>query len=113
MSTARMSLGALFSAITTAANTAANTLNAVNDGVEMLNRTITTASKKQAVDHKFDLARYELEAGITAAKAAQEFQDNLDAWLDEEPNRREKFQQTYKTLLETVTNGSVPAPKAP
>lgn len=98
VATSRMTIGALFGAITTAANTAANTLDAVNDGVAMLNRTISSASEKQRTEQAYDLELHARNYAFQIAQQAQDFQDQLEDWMDSRPGRKEAFATTLADL---------------
>lgn len=102
--TSRMTIGALFGAIATAANTASNTLNAVNDGVEMLNRTISVAAQKQKIDHKLDLIEYERTVTIQAAQRIQEHDDQIEDWIASRPGRAQSFQKTLEEVQTALAN---------
>jgi hypothetical protein len=99
----RMTLGALFGAITTTANTVSNSLGAINDGVEMLNKTISDASKRQQISSKQDMAAFKEQYALETAQRVQEFHDTLEDWMEQRPNRREKFQQTYDRIQASIT----------
>jgi hypothetical protein len=100
--TSRMTLGALFGAITTTANTVSNSLGAINDGVEMLNKTISDASERQQISSKEDMAAFKVTYSLESTQRVQEFQDTLEDWMEQRPGRREKFQDTYNRLQASI-----------
>lgn len=100
--TSRMTLGALFGAVTVAANTVSNSLGAINDGVEMLNKTISDASERQKHTSKEDMAAFKATYSLESAQRVQNFQDTLEDWMDQRPDRREKFQATYNRLQASI-----------
>lgn len=54
MANLRLTLGAVFGAVTGAADAVTNTLNAANTGVAMLSRSVSDASERQVVRAGFD-----------------------------------------------------------
>lgn len=55
----RMTLGSILGAIQTTANTVTASLNAVNEGVGMVNKTVSNAAQRQEVRSKLDSAIFE------------------------------------------------------
>lgn len=102
VATSRMTLGALFGAVTITANTLSNTLGAVNDGVEMINKTISDASERQKITSKFDMAAFKEQTALETAQRVQEFHDQLGDWIDQRPERADKFKATYDRLLASI-----------
>jgi hypothetical protein len=98
----RMTLGALFGAITTTANTLSNSLGAINDGVEMLNKTIADASKRQQISSRQDMAAFKEQYALETAQRVQEFHDTIGDWIDQRPGRAEKFQATLERLQNSI-----------
>lgn len=64
--------GSLLAAVSTTANTATNVLVAVNDGVSIVNSTVSQAAHKQRIDHKIEMKNYQRSAIILAGKAQAE-----------------------------------------
>jgi hypothetical protein len=100
--TSRMTLGALFGAITVTANTVSNSLGAINDGVEMLNKTISDASKRQQISSKQDMAAFKEQYALETAQKVQEFHDSIEDWIDQRPGRADKFQATLERLQNSI-----------
>lgn len=104
--TARMSLGALFGAITVASNTISNTLGAINDGVEILNKTVSDASERQQHTSKEDMAAFKETYSLESTQRVQEFHDTLEDWMNQRPGRAEKFQATYDRLQASIAESN-------
>lgn len=100
--TSRMTLGALFGAITVTANTVSNSLGAINDGVEMLNKTISDASKRQQISSRQDMAAFKEQYALETAQRVQEFHDTITDWIDQRPGRADKFQATLARLQASI-----------
>lgn len=100
--TSRMTLGALFGAITVTANTVSNSLGAINDGVEMLNKSISDASKRQQISSKQDMAAFKEQYALETAQKVQEFHDSIDDWVDQRPGRAEKFKATLERIQNSI-----------
>jgi hypothetical protein len=100
--TARMSLGAIFGAVSTAANTLSNTLGAINDGADMLNKTIADASERQRISSKQDMAAFKETYALETAQRVQEFHDTISDWVDQRPDRAVKFQSTFDRLQASI-----------
>lgn len=93
-----MTLGSIFGAITTTANTVSNTLDALNNGVGMLNKVVTDASKRQQIDSVIDMDQYLETALVSKAQAETEQLVRVDAWLAEDASRKAHFNKTYDRL---------------
>ena len=100
--TSRMTLGALFGAVTTMADTISNTVGALNDGVEMINKTISDASERQKIRSETDMAVFERLYHLEATQRVQEFQDTLEDWMDSRDGRREKYKSTFDQLQKAI-----------
>ena len=98
----RMALGSIMGAISTTANTVSGTLDAVNQGVGMLNHIITTAAKQQkdrsildADDFQEYMVRDKAMQNVLSLKAVKEF---IDADEFNKLNYEESYQR-YSALL--------------
>jgi hypothetical protein len=93
-----MTIGSIFGAITTTANTVSNTLDALNNGVGMLNKVVTDASRRQAIDSVIDMDQYLENALVTKAQSETEQLVRVDAWLAESAPRKVHYENTYNRL---------------
>lgn len=93
-----LTLGSIFGAITTTANTISNTLDAVNNGVGMLNKVVTDASKRQTIDSVIDMDQYLHNALTSKAQSEAENLVKLDQWMNEDAGRKTHFTTTYDRL---------------
>jgi len=69
MANLRVTLGAVFGAVVSSADAVTNTLGAVNEGINMLNRSVTDASENQQVRSAYDKAMF--KATIRQDKARE------------------------------------------
>lgn len=98
LSNTGMTIGSIFGAITTTANTVSNTLDAINNGVGMLNKVVTDASRRQNIDSIIDMDQYLENALVSKAQVETEQLVRVDAWLAESTERKVHYTKTYDRL---------------
>lgn len=98
MSTARLTLGNILGAISTTANTVTSTLGAVNAGVDMINRSVDQAAKKQQLEQKLDLYLHQQTLVQEKAKELAESRVKVEDWMSKSNSHSEKFQLAYTEL---------------
>ena len=97
MATSRATIGSLFAAVQATANTAVSVVNAVNDGVSMINRTVDDMSRRQEVRSVADLADYEDNYIAAKAKETTEARLEIAKWAASE-NCEEEYQSSLNDL---------------
>ena len=91
MANARMTLSTIFTAISGIAQTAVAATDAMSDGLNMVNKSIKVAALKQAEEQVADLERHSRTYTTQVLREVQQFNNEINAWLDERPGQREEF----------------------
>lgn len=98
MSNTGMTLGSIFGAITTTANTFSNSLDAVNNGVGMLNKMVTDAAQRQSIDSKLDMANYKKLAIQTKSQDLATSRLQAKTWMAQSPDHASMYEQAFSEL---------------
>ena len=99
----RMTLASILGTVQTTASTVSSTMNAVNDAVGMLNKTVSTAAKKQDTRIKLELESYDriaLKESVIATHQAEEVLADYVRNLPED--RHASFIETYNRLAASI-----------
>lgn len=98
----RMTLGAIFGALQTTAATITNVLNAVNDGVGMINSTVADAAERQEKRSDYDMANYEKVIHAEKALELDQSRDNIKKYTSQSAAHEEGYQSAYDELKAAV-----------
>ena len=102
ISNARMSIGAIFGSITATAVAVTNTIDTLNDGIGMLNLTVSDAAYAQKL--RSTAERHSLKATILEEKSKERtiHQENIQNWASENPIRLASYQENYNQLQDLL-----------
>lgn len=98
VSNASMTLGSILGAITTTANTFSSSLDALNSGVGMLNKTVTDAAKKQSIDSIIDMEVYQSNAIETKSQQLAESRKKVLEWCAQSDQNSSLYSTAYNQL---------------
>ena len=102
MATSRATLASVFATIRGTADTITAAVGAVNDVVNMGNRAIDDAARRQKVRSEADLATYEETYLTEKVREITEVQDSVEDWCGEKEGRAEKFESNLASLREKI-----------
>lgn len=102
MATSRATIASLFATIQGTANTLTSAVGALNDVVNMGNRAIDDASRRQKVRSEADLATYEENYLTEKVQEITEVQDTIEEWCSEKDGRAERFESNLAALREKI-----------
>ena len=102
MATSRATIGSIFAAIQATANTTVSVVNAVNDSVSMVNRTVSDATRRQIIRSKWDQATYEASYELEKTKEIVQQKQEITDWIGDNKELASTFQSTLETLRAKV-----------
>ena len=102
MATTRATIASVFATIQSTANTLTTAVGAINDVVNMGNRAIDDASRRQKVRSEADVATYEETYLTEKVREITEVQDSVEEWCNEKEGRAERFESNLASLREKI-----------
>ena len=102
MATSRATLASMFAAIQGSANTITSAVGALNDVVNMGNRAIDDAARRQKVRSEADIATYEETYLTEKVREITEVQDSVEEWCSEKEGRAARFESNLASLREKI-----------
>lgn len=102
MATSRATLASVFATIQGTANTLTAAVGAVNDVVNMGNRAIDDAARRQKVRSEADLVTYEETYLTEKTREITEVQDSVEEWCNEKEGRADRFESNLASLREKI-----------
>lgn len=99
LANSRATFGALLGSVQTSALTVTNTLNAVNDGVGMLNKIISDAAVRQEIRSKADMLGYQEATILNKAQEMAEVTMQAQAYVDKSAEHATAYQSAHQKLL--------------
>ena len=102
MATSRATLASVFASIQGTANTLTSAVGALNDVVNMGNRAIDDAARRQKVRSEADLATYEETYLTEKVREITEVQDSVEEWCSEKEGRADRFESNLTSLREKI-----------
>ena len=102
MATSRATLASVFATIQSTANALTAAVGALNDVVNMGNRAIDDAARRQKVRSEADLVTYEETYLTEKTREITEVQDSVEEWCNEKEGRAARFESNLATLREKI-----------
>lgn len=102
MATSRATLASVFATIQSTANTLTSAVGALNDVVNMGNRVVDDAARRQKVRSEADLATYEETYLTEKVREITEVQDSVEEWCNEKEGRTDRFESNLASLREKI-----------
>lgn len=102
MATAKMSLGSIFSVVTSSASTVVSVMDAVGTSAEALATEASHMAAKLAEDNKLDLASHKITCKQNAAKALAEERLVISKWCAKSKENLDLFNQSMLDLEEAL-----------
>lgn len=102
MATSRATIASIFATIQGTANTLTAAVGAVNDVVNMGNRAIDDAARRQKVRSEVDIATYEETYLTEQVREITEVQDSVEEWCNEKEGRANRFESNLASLREKI-----------
>lgn len=102
MATSRATVGSIFAAIQSTANTAVTVVSAVDKAVNTLTTAVDDMARRQQVRSKWDQANYESSYELEKTKEIVQQRVEITKWCAEEDGRTELFQKTLEELRAKV-----------
>ena len=98
VSSARLTFGALFGTITSAANAATATIDAASDGANMLTSYVREASKDQRDRQILHRLNYQDNLKHEFAQEAAEREKSVDEYCDKSPENKTRYNRHYELI---------------
>ena len=102
MATAKMSLGSIFSVVTSTASTVVSVMDAVGTSAEALAAEASHMAIKLAEDNKLDLASHKITCKQNAAKALAQSRTEILKWCNKSQENLDMFNQAMLDLEEAL-----------
>lgn len=102
MATAKMSLGSIFSVVTSTASAITDVANTVGTAMQTLSAEASHMQAKLAEDNKLDLASHKITCKQNAAKALAEERLVISKWCAKSAENLDLFNQSMADLEEAL-----------
>lgn len=106
MANLRLTLGAVFGAVTGAADAVTNTLNAANTGVGMLSRYVSDAAEHQTVRAKYDNKVFAATVKQEKAKELTVSRLEIKQFISQSQDHAELYEAAFNELDDAPTPGA-------
>lgn len=104
--TTRTAIGALLGTITVAAGSLTNGISVIDTGFSMVKTAADDAKRRQDTRSKLDGVTYQ-ETILREKTMELEMQvETINAWIDQNPDRKERFNETYSRLQAALAPSS-------
>lgn len=98
MTTARLTIGSLFTTVTKTAETATQTLDVVGIGVGMLHAYAKQAATQQAISLKADHETFLDNLKHAKSKEISEFERQADEYCNQSPDHKRRYEAAYARM---------------
>ena len=102
MATSRATVGSVFGAISTAATTVSNTLEAANAAIGMLNKAVDDMSYRQSKRSEFDLAIFEISLEEEKTMELATSRLAIGKWMAEDASHKDAYQSAQSDLATAI-----------
>ena len=102
VSTSRVTLGALFGTVTTAANTVSTTLAGIDKSAGMFNAAVENAAINQQIRHKLDRGTFERTYAMQKALELDSIEQEILNTVGNDPSRQASFNARLSELQELL-----------
>jgi hypothetical protein len=99
MTTAKMTLGAMFGAITNTADSVSNTFGTINTAVNMANAYVRNAAAKQTMDNKVDQATYKKK--LIEQVSLEETERRIA--IEDFTSKSARHQELFQTAMDDIS----------
>lgn len=98
MATSRTTLSSVLNTVTTTADTLTGAIGTINTAVGMASTAINDAARRQEARSKLDSEFYKDTISMEKAMELELQTDQVNEWLDQKPERAERYNATYARL---------------
>lgn len=102
MANSRMTISAVLGMVQSTAQTITNSLNAVNDGVEMINNAVSDAAERQQIRSDNDMAMYESVYIAEKALELDQSRDHIRSYISQSEQHKSGYESALTELQQAV-----------